>query len=258
MKILVLSDLHLEFLPLVPDETAADVVVMAGDIDLGIDGLSWGRRSFPGKELVYVAGNHEFYGHDWERLNDQLREQARRHEVHFLEDGAAEIAGVRFLGTSLWTDFDLFGADRRAEAMHTARDYMTDYARITVSSQAKGRSALTPDMVRARHLASRAWLEQRLAEAAGKKTVVVTHFLPGMRSVAERFRDDLTSAAFASDLDALMGKAALWIHGHTHDSFDYVHNGTRVVCNPRGYCEFAGNSIECENRQFDPDKTVTI
>ncbi len=55
-----------------------------------------------------------------------------------------------------------------------------------------------------------------------------------------------------------MGKAVLWIHGHTHDSFDYVHNGTRVVCNPRGYCEFAGNGIECENRQFDPDKTVAI
>lgn len=270
MKLLILSDLHLEFLPLVPAGSAADVVVLAGDIDLGVSGISWGRLSFPDQEVVYVAGNHEFYGHDWDTLLDDLREEARRQHVHFLENDAVDIGGVRFLGTGLWTNFDLFGADRRAEAMRAAQCYMTDFARISVSrpqagfnpikgkSWPGGHSLLVPKLVRSRHLASRHWLQARLAESTDRKTIVVTHFLPSAQSVADRFKQDLTSAAFASDLDCLMGNAALWVHGHTHDSFDYTLNGTRVVCNPRGYCEFSGSGMECENPLFDSEKTVEI
>jgi predicted phosphodiesterase len=270
VKLLILSDLHLEFLPLVPTANEADVVVLAGDIDLGVSGISWGRQSFPDQEVVYVAGNHEFYGHDWDTLLDDLREEARCQHVHFLENDAADIAGVRFLGTGLWTDFDFFGAGRRAEAMRVAQEYMTDYVRISVSRpqagldpvkrklQPGGRSLLVPELVRSRHLASRSWLQARLAESIDRKTIVVTHFLPSAQSVADRFKQDLTSAAFASDLDGLMGNAALWVHGHTHDSFDYTLNGTRVVCNPRGYCEFTGGGVECENHLFDPEKMVEI
>lgn len=270
MKLLILSDLHLEFLPLILDSNDADVVVLAGDIALGVDGISWGRKSFPHQEVVYVAGNHEFYGHDWDTLLDDLREEARRQNVHFLENDAVDIGGVRFLGTGLWTDFDLFGVAYRAMTMRTAQQYMTDFARISVArpqdgfDPRKGKAGpdrqplLTPEVWRARHLASREWLQARLAEPTHNKTVVVTHFLPGMQSVAERFKRDFTSAAFASNLDGLMGRAALWVHGHTHDSFDYTLNGTRVVCNPRGYCEFSGSGMECENRLFDAEKMVEI
>lgn len=270
VKLLILSDLHLEFVPLVPGATEAEVVVLAGDIDLGVSGIVWGRQSFPHQEVVYVAGNHEFYGHDWDTLLDDLREAARREHVHFLENDAVDIASVRFLGTGLWTDFDLFGADKRAEAMRAAQQYMTDYVLISVSRpqagfeqvsgkrRSDGRLGLVPELVRSRHLASRNWLQARLAESRDKKTIVVTHFLPSAQSVADRFKQDLTSASFASDLDSLMGNAALWVHGHTHDSFDYTLNGTRVVCNPRGYCEFSGSGIECENRLFDSEKIVEI
>jgi predicted phosphodiesterase len=270
VKLLIFSDLHLEFLPLVPADSEADVVVLAGDIDLGVRGISWGRRSFPGQEVVYVAGNHEFYGHDWDVLLDDLREEARRQRVYFLENDAVDINGVRFLGTALWTDFDFFGADRRAEAMRVAQEYMTDYVRISVSRpqtgfeqlngklRTVGQSLLVPELVRARHLASRSWLQARFGESTDKKTIVVTHSLPSGQSVAERFKQDLTSASFASNLDSLMGNAALWVHGHTHDSFDYTLNGTRVVCNPRGYCEFSRSGMECENQLFDPKKMVEI
>ncbi len=270
MKLLILSDLHLEFLPLVPAASEADVVVLAGDIDLGVRGISWGRRSFPDHEVVYVAGNHEFYGNDWDTLLDDLREEAHRHRVHFLENDAVDISGVRFLGTALWIDFDFFGTDKRADAMRVAQEYMTDYVRISVSRsqtgfdqvngklRTDGQSLLVPELVRARHLASRSWLKARFGESTDKKTIVVTHFLPSGQSVADRFKQDLTSAAFASDLDSLMGNAALWVHGHTHDSFDYTLNGTRVVCNPRGYCASWGNGIECENQLFDPKKMIEI
>ena len=260
MKILVLSDLHLEFLPLVPSDSDADVVVLAGDIDLGTDGIEWGRNSFPDRQIVYVAGNHEYYGHDWNGLLGDLRCEARRHQVHFLENDAVVIDGVRFLGANLWTDFDLFGVEKCQSAMQTAKEFMTDYLRISLprgAGEVKA-SPLTPAHTRTRHLQSRGWLEKMLAESHAGKTVVVTHCLPSMHSISERFRDSLTSAAFASDCDAMMGRADLWIHGHTHDSLDYFLNGTRVVCNPRGYCEFRGNCIECENPQFDPGKMVEV
>jgi hypothetical protein len=60
-----------------------------------------------------------------------------------------------------------------------------------------------------------------------------------------------------------MGRAALWIHGHTHDSFDYVVRGTRIVANPRGYCRNAHRSgqesaVDCENKAFRADLVIEI
>jgi len=86
--------------------------------------------------------------------------------------------------------------------------------------------------------------------------VVVSHHMPSERSVAPRFRDELANSGFTSRLDSMMGRSALWIHGHTHDSFDYELNGTRVVCNPRGYCRRDGNG--CENPDFDPGLIVEV
>jgi len=112
MKLLVLSDLHLEFAPFVPEPAAvaaADVVVLAGDISPGTKAIAWARQAFPGKPVVYVAGNHEFYRCDWDKLPGALREEAKKHDVHFLENEAVTIEGVRFVGATLWTDFALFG-----------------------------------------------------------------------------------------------------------------------------------------------------
>ena len=86
-----------------------------------------------------------------------------------------------------------------------------------------------------RHRSSRAWLDQALDQADPARTVVITHHYPSFQSTAPMYQQDLGSAAFGSDLEHWMGRAALWVHGHTHSSFDYVLNGTRVVCNPRGY-----------------------
>src|SRR3989442_5778678 len=109
MKLLVLSDLHLEFAAFELDRTAAeaaDVVVLAGYIHQGTEGIGWARQTFPDKPIVYVAGNHEFYGHHWTRLLDELRLQAGAHGVHFLENESITVQGIRFLGCSLWTDFE--------------------------------------------------------------------------------------------------------------------------------------------------------
>ncbi len=230
MKIHVLNDLHIEFGAFEPPSTTADVVVLAGDIGVGLEGMRWARSCFADRPVIYVPGNHEFYHHDI-ALIDELKACTPAH-IHVLNDNEVEIDGVRFLGSILWTDFALFGEAEKWFSMQQARQGMNDFAII----QNNGRP-FTPEDAMQLHTASRDWLTNRLAEPFAGKTVVVTHHCPSSRSVPPRFANDLLSPAFASNLEGLMGgdRVVLWIHGHTHDPFDYEVDGTRVVCNPRGY-----------------------
>ncbi len=263
VKLLVLSDLHVEFAPFVPDREAvesADVVVLAGDIHKGVQGIAWARSAFADKQIVYVAGNHEFYGQYWGKLLGELHEAARRQEVHLLEDEAVEIGGVRFLGLSLWTDFELFGgAEQKSAAMRHARSFMNDFRLIKVDRIPEHYWVhswrLVPELTTRRHRTSVQWLEQALSAADPARTVVVTHHAPHPLSVPERFSQDPLTPAFASDLIALMGRSALWVHGHMHYSADYVVGGTRVVCNPRGYPLGSG---AFENDAFEPGFVIEV
>lgn len=253
MRIRVLSDLHLEFAALEPTAVRCDVVVLAGDIHTGAQGFAWARKAFPDGPIIYVPGNHEYYGHDWDLLPEQLQAAARAYKVDLLDRAERVIEDLRFLGCTLWTDFGLFGETRRAQAMAAAEANLFDYRFI----QTKGR-ALRADDTRNRHMADRAWLERCLQEPAQgrwRTTVVVTHMAPSWRSTAERFKNLLTSAGFASHMDDVVERASLWIHGHTHDSFDYQLEGCRVVCNPRGYPH---RSRASENRHFDEQLIVTV
>ncbi|MCU7937544.1 MAG: metallophosphoesterase family protein [Candidatus Thiodiazotropha sp. (ex Dulcina madagascariensis)] len=247
MKLHILSDLHIEFGDFEPLATDADVVVLAGDIGVGVEGLRWAEDCFPDTPVIYVPGNHEFYHHDI-ALIDELK-SAAPDPIHLLSDGEVEIGGVRFLGSVLWTDFALFGEGERFFATQCARQGMNDFAIIQ-----NGGRRFTPEDAVKLHQTSRIWLESRMREPFAGKTVVVTHHAPSSHSVPQRYARDLLAPAFASNLEALMGgdRAALWVHGHTHDSFDYEISGTRVVCNPRGYAPSALNS------DFRPDWVVEI
>lgn len=246
MRLLVLSDLHVEFAPFQAVQgqqridQGVDLVVLAGDIHVGPQGLAWARQTFPDKPIVYVAGNHELYDGHWTHTLDSMREQARIQDVHLLENDRVLVGGVQFLGTTLWTDFELFGAHTRDAAMAAAKRTMVDYRAIAIDSDPDDPSkastrSLQPMDTWVRHSSSRAWLDQALDQADPARTVVITHHYPSFQSTAPMYQQDVGSAAFGSDLDHWMGRAALWVHGHTHSSFDYLLNGTRVVCNPRGY-----------------------
>jgi predicted phosphodiesterase len=234
MRIRVLSDLHLEFQRWTPPPAPADVVVLAGDIHAGAEGIRWGRDHFPDTEIVYVPGNHEYYGAVMTEVQAQLRREARRFGVHLLDANAVEIAGVRFLGATLWTNFELDGRGDAeiARAMALAQTAMSDYSVI----RAKHGAPISPDETCALHHLQVDWLAGALATPYAEPTVVVTHHLPHPDSIHAKYRGDPLNACFASDLSTLVrAPVALWIHGHTHESMDYRVNGTRVVCNPRGY-----------------------
>jgi Icc-related predicted phosphoesterase len=252
MRIWILSDLHLECAdlrePLEPPQ--ADVCVIAGDLCRGIDnGVRWlARHIAPAMPCVYVAGNHEFYKGSIQEGMAAGRAAAQDSPgVHFLENDAVTIGGVRFLGATLWTDFRLQGSPEAA--MDHARRRMNDYRQI--SWQKNPWKRFLPFHAYRLHQDSRAFLERELSSNPGP-TVVVTHHLPHPLSFPERFNGDLTNAAYASDLSSVVatGAPALWVHGHVHDSCDYVIHNTRIVANPRGYSD--------ENSAFDRKLIVEV
>jgi predicted phosphodiesterase len=249
MKLLVLSDLHFEFEPLTPPTTEADVVVLPGDIWTKDNGIYWARQTWPDKPIIYVSGNHEFYRTERTSMLNTLRISAREADVHFLENDEVVLDGVRFLGCSLWTDFELFGRDMRLDCIREGRDNLNDFRLIF-----EGPELFTPSDSVTLFNESKAWLSSKLNEKFEGKTVVVTHHLPSMRSVAPQYSEDLLSACFASNLDELLGLSEVWIHGHTHTSFDYLVEGTRVVCNPRGYVQKG----KAENPDFNPSLVVDL
>jgi predicted phosphodiesterase len=251
MKIRVLSDLHLEFQDWIPPSVSADVVVLAGDIHSGVEGIRWGRERFPESEIIYVPGNHEFYGSEMQDMLGKMRRVAKQSGVHLLDADSTEIDGVRFLGATLWTDFALYGAEPKdiARSMAIGQSMMADYRVI----RWKDSGALAPEETRDIHNLQVAWLTSELPKPFSGNTVVVTHHLPHLNSVHAKYKGDLLNPCFASDLTALLRPPVkLWIHGHTHESMDYEVEGTRVVCNPRGYLP------QEPNKRFNPKLVVDV
>ncbi|MEO8005131.1 MAG: metallophosphoesterase family protein [Betaproteobacteria bacterium] len=260
MKIRLLSDLHLEHShrhpPFEPTPVDADVVVLAGDIDNGTRAIDWAETTFPGRPVLYVPGNHEYYDADMQSAAAALRDRVQGSlNVRLLDNAELVLDGVRFLGSTLWTDFELFQRDEMANAMTQSLRHVVDFRAIRV-----GDACLTPQQTVGFHRQAIAFLETRLAQPFDGKTVVVTHHAPHPGSVHPRWEGNRVNAAFVSDLTRLMGKSTLWLHGHTHDSFDYVVRGTRVLANPMGYRTSGGpgTSVVTENARFDSGLVVEI
>jgi predicted phosphodiesterase len=250
MKLHVLSDLHLSRGPLAIPENDADIVILAGDIARPKEAIAW--ASGFAKPVIYVPGNHEFYGGTIAGTVAELKRSSAGTNIHVLDDDDLTIEGVRFLGTTLWTDFMLFGeGEKRAAAMHEAQRFMRDFSAIRV-----GDALFTPRASAGLFARHAAWVESKLAQPHAGPTVVITHHAPSRHSIHPRFADSLINACFVSDAERLIdgSRACLWIHGHTHDSFDYFVNGTRVLCNPRGYAKNGAN----ENPLFDANLLVAI
>lgn len=247
MKLHVLSDLHTEFEDFDPPETDADIVVLAGDIGVSFAGIEWAARQYRDVPVIYVPGNHEYYHHDI-GIIDELKSGAPAN-VHVLDQDVLEIDGVNFLGTTLWTDFRLYGEGEAWFSRQKAKTSIEDFAAIR-----NGHRRFTPEDSVLLHETSRAWLVRELGKWSGGRTVVVTHHLPATPSIASRYRNDALNPAFASRLEDVIEtyQLDLWIHGHTHVACDYEIHGTRVVCNPRGY------PGESSDRGFRPALVVEI
>lgn len=258
MRLLILSDLHHELWrqdapPINLSISRPDVVILAGDIDIGAKAVEWAAATFAGLPVLYVHGNHEAYGGKLEEVQAEIEAACLVAEnVHFLNCGEYRLGNVRFLGATMWTDFRLFGDDDRPSAMREAEAVMVDYKRIRLAH--KGYRKLRASDTAMFHSLHKSWLKNKLVEPYAGRTVVVTHTGPSLLSIADRFATDPLSAAYASRLD-MVCQADLWIHGHMHDSFDYRIGKCRVVCNPCGFMTRGGG---IENAQFDKNFIVDI
>ena len=267
MKIQLLSDLHLEnnpgFTP-VPSPDA-DLLVLAGDIgsyqkgsalsaledpDFGLGRFS-PRRGWP-VPVLFVPGNHEYDGLDFDEAHARLRETCARLDIGWLERECTVQQGVRLIGTTLWADFDALGplAGRplpetpaphalpggytaQLKAREKAFRAANFYLRKTGTTR-HGAPWLA-EQIREHALVCQQWLQQALAQPHAGATVAVTHFAPSLRSADPRYGMTPGTAGFCNALDALLPQAQLWLHGHLHCPSDYVHTGCRVLANPLGY-----------------------
>jgi len=231
MKIQLYSDLHIEFEAFEARLENADVLVFAGDIEVGKSAIEWLNGLDMDKPIIYVLGNHEYYKSTYPKLLGELKGAITRNNIHLLENESVTINDVTFHGCTLWTDFELFGDPRLAG--YECQQVMTDFRRIRRLPNYSKLRAIDVSVI---HRRSLKWLGASLDAASGCN-VVVTHYAPSLRSVPECYKNDIVTAGYASNLEEFvnMHSIDLWLHGHLHSSSDYRIGGCRVVCNPRGY-----------------------
>jgi hypothetical protein len=274
MKIQLLSDLHLEVHPQFRAEPApdADLLVLAGDVgsyqpgsrlagtDFGLERFSplpqYAGWPVP---VLYVPGNHEYDGMDFDEAHRRLREACDRLGLQWLERETLVRDGVRFVGTTLWSDFEVFcdadegtpqGLARNLKAREKAFRAANFYLQKTGTTR-HGQPMLA-EAVREEALSSQAWLRAALQTPFAGTTVAITHFAPSLLSADPRYGRTPGTAGFCNALDDLLPMAQLWLHGHLHCAFDYQHRGCRVVANPLGY------AAKGEQEGFRPAASIRV
>jgi len=264
VNIQLLSDLHLESNPhfIARPLPGADVLVLAGDIGsyqsgslltrLGVDDFGLARFSpLPAAQggahwptpVLFVPGNHEYDGLEFDAAEERLRQTCARLGLVWLQRQAVVLQGVRFVGCTLWSDFDALAPGAapldagalaeqrklREKAFRAANFYLKKNHTLR-----QGQPMLAEAM-REESLKDQDWLRRALAEPFDGPTVVVTHFAPSLLSADPRYGITPGTAGFCNSLDALLPQARVWLHGHLHCPNDYVKHGCRVVANPLGY-----------------------
>ena len=288
MLIRYFSDLHIDpshFLPFDPPILENDqetTLVLAGDI------AEWKHvgqfvydMSLRFKYVVYVMGNHEYYGTSIVRAIPKIKDKLTKlnnnqypTNIHILEDEFVILDNVAFIGATLWTSM----SGQNSFIMYNAKTKMNDYRCIRMprsggrhTGQDAYMAKLTPEHTVKMHLDSRYFIidaAQTLAELPSvDKIVVVTHHGPTLQSIQPSFQGDALNGAYVSDLSDYIGitKIDLMIHGHVHHTFDYIvstgqetdHYPTRVVTNPRGY-RMIKYPNQIENEHFDPIKVINL
>ena len=257
MKVKVVSDLHLECCEYeheLPNLGEGEVLILGGDIlcarHFKKDGNfhknyeRFVKRCYDNFDhILYIAGNHEAYGYNYEGSWNVLKEHLGNH-FHIMEDSVVKIRDWVFIGSTFWTDF----RNENALEMMESSQCMNDYKTIRITSKYR---KMNPNDTLGFHKKSKQFLLEQLQLFKNKKIWVMTHHAPSYQSVHEKFKSSgIANGAYVSDLDSLIlehPEIRVWSHGHTHTSFDYKIGHCRVVCNPRGYYPLEMNP------DFNPD-----
>lgn len=256
MRIQVESDLHINTYtkPQIIEKTDADAIVVAGDVHFNIQkAMDWleEQAQLHAKPLIYVLGNHECEDVGFKEAVNYVKNRLAKSQtgIIHLENETHVIDDVQFIGATYWTNFQLFGEHEFYFASNHCKkcnDFET-IPDLSISNAIKW------------HDTSYSYIENVLYNNNNqyRKNVVITHFTPSIRSVAEQYKKDLLSAYFSNRDEALMGFDGFWIHGHTHFEFDYMLGDTNVICNPRGYLQHR-RSIPLAEKEHAKIKIITF
>lgn len=241
IKIGLVSDLHSEFWSSaalkriggkINDHLAlADIILLPGDIGNGRMAIDTARALFPDKPVCMIAGNHEFYQNDYETVLTELQSVDN---IHFLHMSVVHLTvndtPVRIIGTTLWTDFDLYGTPDLS--MLVARKGLNDFRLIRFEDH-----VLNPQDTVVWHRAQRDWITQRLDEVFEGVTILMTHHAPVSFGVHPRFVNDPLTPCFCSRMEQVLLRddLPLVVWGHTHHCVDRTIGSTRFVSNQTGY-----------------------
>ena len=255
----ILSDLHIDSyvrrglaMGEIP-KTDCDAIIVAGDTANGDMGIRWLIKQAHrlNKPIFVITGNHEYFGEDVARFDQHLKQLTEGTQVTLLQCDTVLFAGVRLLGATLWTDYTY---QAREDTLAAAKQVMRDYQQIY-----RGRRLFTPEDSMLIHEQHKSWLLSQLhdVQSTQQPTVVITHHSISPNSVSAQYQDLPSNAAFVTDLSEILESEyapSLWVHGHTHEAFDYVQGNTRVIVNPRAYpSEISSTSIK-----FDWSKTIEV
>lgn len=273
MKIALASDVHLEFGPLeITNTEAADILLLAGDICVAqhfkaqdkfikryMEFFAQCSAEFP--QVIYILGNHEHYNGDFAYTKTILADAVKEFtNIHVLNNETYELGDITFIGTTLWTNMNeedsltlyhmksmmndfrcIKNSDRpmyRTVPLYDDGEYNVDRKVIGHKQKAEP-SRFSPEDAVAEHRKALDYINAVISGKDQDRFVVVGHHCPSHRSVHEKYRGDtIMNGGFASQLDdyiAYRPQIKLWVHGHTHEDFDYMIDSCRVACNPRGY-----------------------
>ncbi|MBI1360546.1 MAG: metallophosphoesterase [Alphaproteobacteria bacterium] len=237
MKIALASDLHLEH-SLRPDVRPAsdiDLLIFAGDIHKGTQGMDWIEQNDFSCPSLYVAGNHEFYGSVYQRLEADLRERSSQ-KVIYLNNDIFEFGGYTFIGSTLWTDYEYHRSLPADLNMFNADANLNDHRQI-VWREEHEYTYFHPKHARELHMTGRAFIEAQVAKVGREKSIVITHHAPTGAAIPPRHLGDSLNGCFVSDLDAWIYDHGprVWMYGHVHWDIDIMIGETRVVSRQGGY-----------------------
>ncbi len=272
MRCHYLSDLHLESQNVDVSFPKGDLLILAGDLcharclDPGLDRgptdryaadqrgrvhrfLDAARANFA--HVLLVAGNHEFYDGIFEDTPALLRRHLDR--VTVLDNETVEIGGMRFFGSTFWTDFD----GRSSDALDAVRRRMGEYFFVKCHRgvPASPLTRFRPEDAWQAHEAARAALLTAVA-ASPKPLVVITHHAPSRQGLNPTFAGNGLDPAYASGLDEMIAgfdNVPVWVHGHTHIVRSYQIGRTDVHTNAPGLARERGVVRKITARWFDLD-----
>lgn len=274
LNLRIMSDLHIEWdkcrfkFPHDKDCGNKQVLILAGDIAPSRIIINWMKDIFENtrfKKVLFICGNHEFYNAHQDEVIKNLKRNfpanmIEFNKIVFLENDIVEIEDTTFLGCTLWSDF----LKENPQSIQACNETMNDYQLIKswANMGLYGDNRFVPEEALTIYKKSKEFLETELRrlhkDNNKKKSVVITHMAPCELSIPERFKQDerslMINGAYYSDLSEMIldYEPDIWIHGHTHDSFDYTVGKTRIICNPRGY---VGHSL---NPDFKEQLNVSI